>query len=271
MKFAICNEIYYYGGWSLEKAFKHAADVGYNAIEIAPFTIASYVTDISKSQRDEIRKIAARAGIEISGIHWVLAQTEGFHITHPDRLIRERTSKYCVELVKFCADIGGKFIVLGSPKQRSLLQGVSKEQGIKWACECLKPAIDIAQELKITICIEPLGPNETNFINTATEAIDFIRYCSSFALKIMLDVKAMASEGRPIPEIIKASWPHFAYFHANDVNLKGPGFGHTDFRPIAQALKQVGYDGYISVEIFIFDESPEVVAYKSLQYLKTVF
>ena len=81
----------------------------------------------------------------------------------------------------------------------------------------------------------------------------------------------MCAEPKPIPQIIRDSWPHFAYFHANDKNLKGPGFGNVDFKPIAAALKEVGYDGCVSVEVFNFDEGPEVIATKSLEYLKRVF
>jgi sugar phosphate isomerase/epimerase len=90
-------------------------------------------------------------------------------------------------------------------------------------------------------------------------------------MKIILDVKAMCSEATPIPEIIRASWPDFAYVHANDRNLKGPGFGDVDFRPIAAALRAVGYDGWVSVEVFKFDEGPEAIATRSLAYLKETF
>jgi sugar phosphate isomerase/epimerase len=87
-------------------------------------------------------------------------------------------------------------------------------------------------------------------------------------MKIILYVKAMCSEEKLIPQIIRESWPHFAYFHANDRNLKGPGFGDVDFVPIFQALREVGYDGYASVEVFTFEEGAETIATKSLEYLK---
>src|SRR5439155_20840745 len=101
-------------------------------------------------------------------------------------------------------------------------------------------------------------------INTAADAIRFVDQFSSPNFKIILDVKAMSSESKPIPQIIRESSPHFAHFHANDKNLKGPGFGDIDFKPIAAALKQVDYNGYVSVEVFNFDEGPEVIARKSL-------
>src|SRR5262249_55404730 len=110
-----------------------------------------------------------------------------------------------------------------------------------------------------------------NFINTAADAIRFVEQLHSPNFKIILDAKAMCSESKPIPQIIQESHPHFAHFHANDKNLKGPGFGEVDFKPIAATLKQIGYDGYVSVEVFNFDEGPEIIATKSLDYLKTAF
>jgi sugar phosphate isomerase/epimerase len=269
VKFAICNEIF--PGWKLADIFAHAAGLGYDAIEIAPFTLANSVTDISEAERQRIRESAARQGIEIAGIHWVLVKPEGLYLNHPDRTIRERTSKYLGDLVDFCADVGGSRMVVGSPKQRNLMPGVSADQARDWTVETFRDPVARAEGRGVTICLEPLSPAETNFINTAAEAIQFVESFGSSRFQIILDVKAMSSEAKPIPQIIRESWPHFAHFHANDKNLKGPGFGEVDFKPIAAALKEVGYAGYVSVEVFNFDEGPEVIASKSLQYLHQVF
>jgi sugar phosphate isomerase/epimerase len=269
MKFAICNEIFQ--GWKLEEAMAFAKRAGYDAIEIAPFTIANDVTEISAEKRKEIRETAEKIEIEISGIHWVLVQTEGFHLTHPDVMVRERTSKYFSELVDFCADIGGKTIVVGSPKQRNLMDGVSYEQAWNFATEIFREPAMRAEQRAVTICFEPLAPTETNFINTAEEAIRFTQQLNTPHFKIILDVKAMCSEAKPITQIIREASPHFAYFHANDKNLKGPGFGDVDFKPIAAALKEVGYKCYVSVEVFKFEEGAEMIATKSLDYLRWAF
>src|SRR3989441_80117 len=269
MKFAICNEIFQ--GWKLEDTFAHAAKSGYDAVEIAPFTVAKSVADISANERQKIRDAAAGAGIAISGIHWVLAQTEGLHLTHPDASIREKTSQYLCDLVDFCADVGGKTIVFGSPKQRNILNGVTPREAWIWATAAFREPVMRAEKRAVTICLEPLSSAETNFINTAAEAIQFVQQFDSPHFRILLDVKAMCAEPKPIPQIIRDSWPHFGYFHANDRNLKGPGFGNVDFKPIAAALNEVGYDGCVSVEVFNFDDGAEVIARKSLEYLKRVF
>jgi sugar phosphate isomerase/epimerase len=269
MKFGICNETFQ--GWKLEDIFTYCARIGYDAVEVAPFTLAKYVTDISAAERLRIRELATRSGIAISGIHWVLVQAEGMYLTSPESATRERTANYFCDLVDFCADIGGRIIVVGSPKQRSLLHGVTAEQAWSWATDVFRPSVKRAQERNITICFEPLPPEDTNFINTAAEAVRFTRQLASPNFKVILDVRAMSWEPTPIPQIIRESQGHFAYVHANDANMKGPGFGDVDFRPIAAALKEVGYDGVVSVEVFKYDEGAEVIATKSLEYLKRVF
>ncbi len=266
MKFSICNEVF--EGWSIDETIRFVAETGYDAIEIAPFTLAQYVTEIPMGERHKIRDVAFDNGIEVSAIHWVLINTEGLYMTHTDPLVREKTSDYFCELVDCCSDLGGKAVVVGSPKLRNLLPGVSFEQACELARETFSKSIQRAEEKSVTICFEPLAPSETDFINTAKQAIDFVNQFNSDAFKVILDVKAMSSESKPIPEIIRDSHPNFAYFHCNDSNLKGPGFGDVDFRPIFSALKEVGYSGVASVEVFNFEEGPETIARESLRYMK---
>jgi sugar phosphate isomerase/epimerase len=269
MKFAICNEIYQ--NRPLEEVFADAARLGYSGVEIAPFTLADSVNDLSAAERRRLREAAARHGIAVVGLHWLLVKPEGLHLNHPDAAIRRRTAAYFCDLVDCCADLGGSVLVVGSPKQRNVLPGVSREQAWEWTAATFRDAVRRAEDRGVTICLEPLAPAETNFINTAAEAIAFVRPFNSPRFKIILDVKAMCAETKPIPQIIRESWPHFAHFHANDRNLKGPGFGDVDFRPIAAALREVGYDGWVSVEVFNFEDGPEVMASRSIAYLRRVF
>jgi sugar phosphate isomerase/epimerase len=269
MKLGICNEIFQ--GWSIDAVFEYCAKLGYGGVEIAPFTLGKTPGEISAETRRSIREKAAQLGIEVCGLHWLLARTEGLGLNHPDAAVRERTARYFCELVDCCADLGGKVLVLGSPQQRNVAPELTLRQAWEFAVETLRPAVRRAEERNAVICFEPLAPAETNFINTAAEAIRFAEQFRSPAMKIILDVKAMCAEGTPIPRIIRDSWPHFAHFHANDKNLKGPGFGEVDFRPIAAALVETGYDGFVSVEVFKFEEGPEAIASRSLTYLREVF
>jgi sugar phosphate isomerase/epimerase len=269
MKFGICNEIFQ--GWSLEETFVYAREAGYDFVEIAPFTLAKSVHDLSATERARIRGLAEQAGIGISGLHWVLVQAEGKYLTHPEAAIRRETASYFEALVECCADLGGTRIIVGSPKQRNVLEGVTQEQAWDWATEVFRPAVQRAEQCGVVLCFEPLAPSETNFINTAAEARRFAAQYASPAMSVILDVKAMSSEPTPIPQIIRESAGQFAYFHANDANLKGPGFGDVDFTPIAAALREASYDGIVSVEVFKFEEGPQAIATQSRAYLRKTF
>ena len=106
MKFAVCNETFQ--DWPFDRAFAFAAECGYTGLEIAPFTISEYVTDISAARRAEVRRQAGEAGLEIVGVHWLLAKTEGFYMTSPDADVRKKTSEYFGHLARFCAGLGRK-------------------------------------------------------------------------------------------------------------------------------------------------------------------
>src|SRR5688572_19429279 len=149
MRFGICNEIF--KDWKIDDVFTYCARIGYDAVEIAPFTLAKYVTEVPAAERVRIRESAAKAGIAISGIHWVLVQAEGMYLTSPETETRDRTAKYFCDLVDFCADLDGKIIVVGSPKQRSLLPGVTAEQAWRWAQDVFRPSVKVAEQRGVTI------------------------------------------------------------------------------------------------------------------------
>lgn len=269
MKLAVCNELF--EGWPLEKAFKAIAESGYSGVEIAPFTLTDSSFNLSASQRAYIRKTAEDYGLRIIGFHWLLARTEGLHITHPEISVRSATSNYLVKLAECCADLGGHTMVFGSPKQRNVLPGVSQSQAWNYAKDTFLLTAERIQKYNVTLCIEPLGPEETNFINTAEDAIRLLKEVNHPNFKMVLDVKAMSTESRPISDIIESSAGYFVHFHANDANRRGPGFGKTDFAPITASLKKIGYDGWISVEVFDFSPDPQTVAAKSADYLRKFF
>jgi sugar phosphate isomerase/epimerase len=266
MRFAICNEIF--SGWPPERAFPFAAATGYDGVEIAPFTLAPLVTGVPAVRRREIARIAGDAGIAVSGIHWVLAHTEGMHVNHPDPAWRARASDYLRHAVDFCADLGGTRMIFGSPRRRDVLPGVDPGDARGWTLDTFRPAVRLAEDRGVVICMEPLAPSETNFLNTAADTRALADAMGSAAFSVMLDVKAMCSEAGSPAEVIRAMAGRFDYFHANDRNLKGPGFGDTDFVPIGAALRESGYDGWVSVEVFDFAEGPEVIATRSLRHLR---
>jgi sugar phosphate isomerase/epimerase len=267
-QFCICNETFV--DWPPRKVARFAAECGYKAIEIAPFTISQLVTDVPKGRREELRRINEDAGLKVAGLHWILSKTEGFHLTSPDKEVRKATARYLCDLAQFCADLGGTIMVFGSPQQRKLLEGVTVDQGMTWAAEVLKQAMPAMEKHGVTLAMEPLGPNETNFLCFAADAVALAEMVDSPHCKIILDCKAMVTESKPIPELIHEFKDWVAHFHANDANRRGPGMGDLDFVPIFKALHEIDYKGWISVEVFDYTPGPEALARESINYLRKV-
>jgi sugar phosphate isomerase/epimerase len=265
MKFAICNETF--RDWPIDKACAFAADCGYTGIEIAPFTLAQYVTQITPQQRAEVRRAADAAGLQIVGLHWLLAKTEGFHVTSADAEQRRRTADYLAELARCCAELGGTLMVFGSPQQRNLLPGVDRQQAMVYAEEVFARLLPVLEETGVAVAVEPLGPEETSFLVTTDEAVELVQRIGSPQVRLHLDCKAMATESAPIPELIRQHRGLLAHFHANDPNRQGPGFGQLDFRPIFQTLGEIDYSGWVSVEVFDYTPGVERLAKESIEYM----
>ena len=273
IKFGTCNEMF--EGWDLERQFQFIAETGYQGVELAPFTIAKQVTDVPAPQRREIAALARRHGLEVIGLHWLLVGPEGLYITDPDPEVRRRTVAYLKELMRFCADVDGRVLVFGSPKQRNLKEGVTREQARQWLVDGFAEALTVAEEVGVTLCLEPLPPPECDFIVTTAEAIDVIDTIDHPRLRLILDVKSMAGEqeltGVAIPDTIRKVAPYVAHVQANDKNLGYPGSGEIDFVPIFQALRDVKYSGFVSVEVFDFSPGPETIARRSIEYLRRAY
>jgi sugar phosphate isomerase/epimerase len=266
VKYAICNETF--DGWDHGRICERIAALGYTGLEVAPFTLAPLITDVTAAQRSELKRTAESHGVTILGLHWLLAKTTGFYLTSPDPAMQAKTGHYFADLARACADMGGTILVLGSPKQRDLLPGVTRDQADDYAIRTLGHAVKTFEQTGVTLALEPLGPAETNYMNSAADAVRLIDCLGSPNVKLHLDVKAMSSEAMPIADVIRANAAHTVHFHANDPNLRGPGMGDVKFEPIFAALRDTHYAGWVSVEVFDYKPDPETIARESIDFMK---
>jgi sugar phosphate isomerase/epimerase len=266
MQYAICNETF--ENWDHGRVCRFVAELGYTGLELAPFTLAARITDVSPPRRRELRQQAEDCGLRIIGLHWLLAKTEGLQLTAADAAVRRRTAEYLVELARCARDLGGELMVFGSPAQRRIPAGATVAQAVQYAADTFRQAMPAIADCGIKVCMEPLTPAETDFINTCAEAVELMAMVNHPLFVLHLDVKAMSSEATPIPELIHRHRHQIGHFHANDPNRRGPGFGQTDFVPIFRALKEIQYNGWVSVEVFDYSPDPETIARESMRYMK---
>ncbi len=266
MRYAICNETF--EGWDHARVCRFVADLGYTGLELAPFTLAPRITDVTTERRRELRRQADECSVTILGLHWLLAKTEGLQVTAPDEATRKRTAEYLVELARCCRDLGGDILVFGSPAQRRIPAGARREQATEYAIDTFRRAMPGVAANGVKLCLEPLAPAEADFINTCQEAVGILDRVGHPSFILHLDVKAMSADEGPIPELIRRHVGRTGHFHANDPNRRGPGFGDTDFVPIFGALKETGYAGWVSVEVFDYTPDPETIARESLRYMR---
>jgi sugar phosphate isomerase/epimerase len=194
-----------------------------------------------------------------------LAKTEGYHLTIRDREVRNRTANYVGKLAQLCRDLGGSVMVLGSPQQRNFPADMTHAEAAANALEVLQQALPVLEANRVQIALEPLGPSEGNFWNHARQVVEVIEQLNSPWIKLHLDVKAMSSEGEPIAKVIRDHSQHMIHFHANDPNRLGPGMGDMDFVPIFEALREVKYGGWVSVEVFDYSPGIETIVRESMQ------
>ena len=268
MKFAICNETFWNGDFAAtcEAAARH----GYTGLEVAPFTLDDVVS-MSPADAAQIGDLVRSHGLEPLGFHWLLAKTTGYHLTDPDPVVAERTFDYARHLAALCGAMGGKIMVWGSPQQRTLAPEWNRAEAENRFVSFFQRLSPHLAEAGVTIAFEFLGPKETNFINTAAETIALLKRIDSPYVRLHLDVKAMAADSLPIPEIVRESLPWTAHFHANDPNLLGPGMGAIDFPPIARELIDGGYKGWVSVEVFDLAMGADAIAAESFRNLVAAF
>lgn len=275
MKFSLCNEVLQPLPFAQQCAA--AAAMGYDALEVAPFTLADNPALISDAQAREFRRIAQDAGIAISGLHWLLVAPSGLSIVDASDAVRQRTLVVMNRLVELCALMGGSYLVHGSPKQRSVPEGSSREQALERATECFAKVAVTARDAGVVYCIEPLSTRETDLINTVAEAARIVDAIGSPGLRTMVDCSAAGQvEQEPVAALLRRWVPsgHVAHVQVNDPNRRGPGQGEMQFGPILEAIAQLqadgAYQGIVAVEPFDYVPDGPTCAARAIGYLKGI-
>ena len=251
MRLALCNEVL--GDRDFAAQCAYAAALGYDGLEVAPFTLAEDPLTMSSERCTEVRRAASDAGIAITGLHWLLVKPAGLSITAGDRSVRARTIGAMQRLVALCAELGGRYLVHGSPVQRRTPEGVDAATARGRIAEAFAAVAPHAERAGVSYLVEPLPRDETDQVNTLDEAASLVREIGSPALGTMLDFKSASLAEAMSPDALVERWlPTGLLRHVqlNDRNRRAPGQGGDRFAPVLGALLAGGYRGDIAIEPF---------------------
>ncbi len=272
---ALCNEVLQ--PLPFAEQCRIAAAMGYDGLEVAPFTLAENPLDISDSDAAGFARIANDHGLRIHGLHWLLVAPAGLSIVSSDDALRERTVGVMSRLVELAALMGARYLVHGSPKQRSVPAGSTREDALARASECFARAADAARDCGVAYCIEPLSTRETDLINTVADAAAIVDAIGSPSLKTMIDCSAAGQmESESISALMTRWMPrgYIAHVQANDPNRRGPGQGALQFAPIVETLFAMRaarhYDGIVAVEPFDYVPDGPGCAARGIGYLRGI-
>jgi D-psicose/D-tagatose/L-ribulose 3-epimerase len=265
MRIALCNEVL--AGMPLERQCEYAAGLGYDGLEIAPFTLSASPEKISAAEAAKIRAMVESFGLVVTGLHWLLVKPDGLSLTDPDATVRAATIAVMIRLTALCAELGGAVLVHGSPKQRQIAPGETHATALARLQDGLRQVASAAAKAGVTYCIEPLSRKETALVNTVAEAAELVRSIDHPNLRTMIDCSAAGlTETDSVPSLIDRWLPTglIAHIQVNDPNRRGPGQGEMKFAPILAALKRHNYAGTIAIEPFDYaPDGPGVAAFSA--------
>jgi len=271
MEIALCNEVL--RALPLAQQCDLAARLGYDSLELAPFTLSPEPHRLGSAERRATRRLIEDAGLRVVGLHWLLVAPPGLSITAADPDIRARTREVLHGLVTLCADLGGRVLVHGSPAQRQIPPGDDAAEARKRAVDAIASAAGRAAEASLVYCLEALPPASTNFVNTIREAADLVTAIGNPALRTMIDTCAAATcETEPVAALVERWMPGGLIGHVqiNDRSGLGPGQGRDDFAPVFRALARAGYDRAVSVEPFRYEPDGPTCAARAIGYVRGI-
>ncbi len=271
MRIALCNEVI--APMPFPKQREYAAKLGYDGLEIAPYTLSEEPHRLGSAQLAAARNAAREAGISVTGLHWLLVKPAHLSISTQDNAVRKKTVDVMLAFIDQCAELGGRYLVHGSPHQRRIDPGDTRAAATARAQECFALAAERAQKAGVVYCVEPLSSEQTPLINTLEEAVQMVEAINNPHLKTMLDCSAAGRmEKEPLAALVDRWLPKgvLAHVQLNDRNRRGPGQGEQRFAPLLGALRRHGYGGDLAIEPFDYVPDGPGAAARAIGYIRGI-
>lgn len=217
--------------------------LGFSGLEVAPSRVWRDGWDAARVEA--YRRAVEGAGLRVVGLHSLFFDRPELGLFKTPEL-RSRTLDFMVDLSALCRDLGGVTLIYGGGRRRGdLTAAAARAETLAFLSDLLPRLEDHGTKL----CFEPLGPKDSDFLNSAAECLALVDAIGHPSLGLQLDAKALVENGETGPETFAAVRGRLDHFHANDPGLGPPGStGAVDHALLGRRLRDIGYDGWVSAE-----------------------
>lgn len=246
----------------LEQSLAHASSLGFDAVEL--FTASADAIDVA-----ETKLLVEKYNLKIAAVGTGAGKViHGLTLTDPDASIRKKAIEFIESMITFGAAFGAPAII-GS-MQGNVAMGVHRDQAMQWLADGLIQLGKHAESFGVKLIYEPLNRYETNLINTLGDGVQFLKTHQIQHVGLLADLFHMNIEEADMAESIKSSGDFVIHVHFADSNRRPVGNGHSDFREVANVLKDINYSGYVSAEAFAWPD-PAAAATQTIQSFNQYF
>ena len=244
--------------------------MGLLGLEVAPSRVWQDTwKGLSSKSVERYRHEVENAGLSIVGLHSLFYDKPELGLFR-DTETRQLTFDFMVHLSKLCRDLGGKTLIYGGGRWRGNL---SLNEATTYAIDFFSDLIPRIEEHKTVFCFEPLGPSDSDFINSVYDSISFVKHINHPSVRVQLDAKALVCNGEMKSEVFETAAPFLVHVHANEPDLGILGTsGQVDNHKMGRLLRHIKYEGYVSIEQkMIGKEAPLDALRKSAKLLKECY
>ncbi|MBN8625824.1 MAG: sugar phosphate isomerase/epimerase [Planctomycetes bacterium] len=220
---------------------RKAAELGFDAVEVFPPSGDAVDPQTLKKLLVDNRLTLAAVG---TGAGWVRGK---LNLTLPDAAKRAEARAFIKSIIDLAGPLGAPAII-GSMQGRHSVDGVDQQTARGWLSEALEELGDYARGYATPLIYEPLNRYETNMVNTVEQGVALLKSLNTKNVLLLADLFHMNIEEVDTAAALRAGRGLIGHVHFVDSNRRPAGNGHIDFTPIAAALKEIGYDRYISAE-----------------------
>ncbi len=239
-----------------------AAAHGFDAIEVFPRSTEELN---AKQLRQLLKQHKLKLAAMGTGAGWVVHK---LRLTDPDAEVRTRARNFIAAIIDFAGGFGAPAII-GSMQGRS--EGtVVREQAFNWLREALEQLGPRAHGYGVPLLIEPLNRYETNVLKSVADGLELLKPLRTKNVKLLVDLFHANIEETHIADALRLAGPDLGHVHFADSNRLAIGLGHADVSPVADALREIGYNGFVSAEILPLPDS-ETAARQTMTSFKKYF